>query len=686
MQQAPDAPAAQPAVAPGVVVTATRSERNAYDLPVSIDRIDSDVIQDGRPMINLSETLPRVPGVVVLNRQNYAQDLQISSRGYGARTQFGVRGIRLYQDGIPATSPDGQGQTSNFDLATADRVEVMRGPFSALYGNSSGGVIQLFTADGPPVPTLSGRFDAGSYGTSVYGLTYGGQEGPLNYIGDVSRFQTDGYRDHSAAQRDLGNAKFGYRMSDDTSMNLVFNTVSQPAQDPQGLSRQQYQQNPRQVDPSSILFDTKKAVRQDQVGSVIDKRLSSADSLRFLLYGGDRQVQQYLSIPLANQTAPGAAGGIVDLDRNFYGYDLRWTRAGDTGGRPFGFSLGTDYDYQLERRRGYINNNGAMGDLKRDENDKVWSASVYAQGDWKFAPGWSANAGFRYTQVSFYSTDYYIVPGNPNDSGGVTYNNGSPALGLLYEVSPTLNLYANVGKGFETPTFAELAYKPDGTSGLNFALQPSTSINTEIGVKAFLPGGQRLTLAAYHIDTRNEIVVASATGGRNTYKNASRTGRDGAELSWSARVLESLDLLAAFSVLDARYRDTFTTVPGPGQPAITVPAGNYLPGVPRRTFYTEANWKPAGEGFSTAVEVRYSDRIYASDANAEWADPYTIVNWRAVFEQRAHEWKISEFVRVENLFDKGYIGSVIVGDSNKRYFEPAPARNAMVGISASLKF
>src|SRR5579864_1422083 len=167
MQQAPDAPAAQPAVAPGVVVTATRSERNAYDLPVSIDRIDSDVIQDGRPMINLSETLPRVPGVVVLNRQNYAQDLQISSRGYGARTQFGVRGIRLYQDGIPATSPDGQGQTSNFDLATADRVEVMRGPFSALYGNSSGGVIQLFTADGPPVPTLSGRFDAGSYGTSV---------------------------------------------------------------------------------------------------------------------------------------------------------------------------------------------------------------------------------------------------------------------------------------------------------------------------------------------------------------------------------------------------------------------------------------------------------------------------------------------------------------------------------------
>ena len=262
----------------------------------------------------------------------------------------------------------------------------------------------------------------------------------------------------------------------------------------------------------------------------------------------------------------------------------------------------------------------------------------------------------------------------------------SPAAGLVYEVDPSLNLYGNVGKGFETPTFAELAYRSDGTTGLNFALQPSTSVNTELGAKVRLPGGQRLTFAVFHIDTKNEIVVDTAMGGRNTFKNATRTTRDGAEWSWSARALDSLDLLVAASFVNARYRDDFTTVPGPGQPPITVRAGSYLPGVPRRTLYSEARWAPAGQSFSTAFELRYGDRIYTSDANTESAAPYSVVNWRIVFEQRASDWRINEFVRIENLFDKNYAGSVIVGDTNQRFFEPAPRRNAIVGIDAVARF
>ena len=182
------------------MVTATRSERNSFELPVSIDRIDADAIREGKPMINLSESLSRVPGVVVQNRQNYSQDLQISSRGFGAHAQFGVRGVRLYADGIPATSPDGQGQTSNFDLGAAERIEVMRGPFSTLYGNASGGVIQIFTEDGPREPTLTQSGAAGSYGTSRSALKFGGESGALNYIGSASHLETTGYRDHSAAE------------------------------------------------------------------------------------------------------------------------------------------------------------------------------------------------------------------------------------------------------------------------------------------------------------------------------------------------------------------------------------------------------------------------------------------------------------------------------------------------------
>src|SRR6195256_6338163 len=557
---------------PSIVVTATRSERNSFDLPVSIDRIDADVIRDGRPMINLSETLPRVPGVVVLNRQNYSQDLQISSRGFGAHAQFGVRGIRLYADGIPATAPDGQGQTSNFDLGSAERIEGMRGPFSTLYGNASGGVIQIFTEDGPAEPTLTQSGAAGSYGTSRSGLKFGGQSGALNYIGGASHLETTGYRDHSAAEKDLGNAKLKLALGEDTRLVFILNAVRQPAQDPAGLRSDQGEQNPRQVDASVIQFNTRKNVVQNQLGTTLEHRLSTSDSLRFAAYGGSRQVEQFLAIPIAAQTPATSSGGVVNLDRFYYGLDLRWSRATELAGGPFAFTVGGDYDSQKERRRGYTNNNGTAGPLQRDEDDTARSAALYAEAEWKFAPRWSLLAGLRHTQVSFDSKDYYIVPGatpatdNRDDSGQIRFKNTSPVAGLVYSVSPALNLYGNVGKGFETPTFAELAYRSDGTTGLNFSLQPSTSVNTELGAKAFLPGGQRLTFAVFHIDTKDEIVVDTAVNGRNTFKNASRTTRNGAELSWAARTLETLDLLAALAYVNARYRDGFSS----GTPPVLV--------------------------------------------------------------------------------------------------------------------
>ncbi len=667
---------------PSIVVTATRSERNSFDLPVSIDRIDADAIREGKPTINLSESLSRVPGVVVQNRQNYSQDLQISSRGFGSRAQFGVRGVRLYADGIPATSPDGQGQTSNFDLGSAERIEVMRGPFSTLYGNASGGVIQVFTEDGPLEPTLTQSGAAGSYGTSRSGLKFGGQSGALNYIGGASHLETTGYRDHSAAEKDLGNAKLKLALGEDTRLAFILNAVRQPAQDPAGLRHDQMEQNPRQVDASVIQFNTRKNVVQNQMGTTLEHRLSASDSLRLAAYGGSRQVEQFLAIPIAAQNTLTSSGAVVNLDRFYYGLDLRWSRATQLAGQPLAFNVGSDYDNQKERRRGYINNNGTAGALKRDEDDTVRSASLYAQADWKFAPRWSLAAGLRHTEVSFYSSDYYIVGPNPDDSGQIRFKDTSPVAGLVYSVSPALNLYGNVGKGFETPTFAELAYRSGGATGLNFTLQPSTSVNTELGAKAHLPGAQRLTFAAFHIDTKNEIVVDTAQGGRSIFKNASRTTRKGAELSWSVRTLETLDLLAALAFVDARYGDDFTS----GTPPVAVRGGNYLPGVPRRSFYGEARWAPHGPSVSTAFELRYSDRIYTSDANAEWADPYSVVNWRIVFEQRASEWRISEFLRIENLFDKQYVGSVIVGDSNRRFFEPAPRRNAIVGINAVSRF
>ena len=366
------------------------------------------------------------------------------------------------------------------------------------------------------------------------------------------------------------------------------------------------------------------------------------------------------------------------------------------GDRPFTFTLGGDYDKQKEHRRGYTNSFGTIGPvtsgaavigpLKRDEIDSVYSAAVYAQGEWKFAPDWSAHAGVRRSEVSFVSRDYYIAAGNPDDSGKISFANTSPAAGVVYRFAPEINFYGNIGKGFETPTFAELAYQNNNVTGLNFALKPSTSVNSELGTKVMLPNGLRLNFAVFHIETENEIVVDTAAGGRNTFKNASRTTRNGAEWLWAFRASDSIELFAALAWIDARYRDDFTSTPVAGQPAVVVPAGNYMPGVPRRTAYGETRWAPPGQGWSTALELRYSDRIYTSDANSEFAYPYTVFNWRFALEQRLGGWRLSEFLRVENLFDKAYIGSVIVGDTNRRFYEPAPPRNFIAGVSASLPF
>src|SRR6058998_2270194 len=226
-----------------VVITATRQPQPSLEIPASVDRIYADEIREGRPQVNLSESLGRVPGIVVQNRQNYAQDLQIQSRGFGARSTFGVRGIRLIADGIPATMPDGQGQAATFALGSAERIEVLRGPFSALYGNAAGGVIAVETMDGPQVPTGEADLFFGSYRTWRSALKFGGQSPWMNAIGDVSRFETNGYRDHSAVTREHLNAKLKVG-----EVTVVANSLHQPdTQDPLGLTRAQLERDPRQA-------------------------------------------------------------------------------------------------------------------------------------------------------------------------------------------------------------------------------------------------------------------------------------------------------------------------------------------------------------------------------------------------------------------------------------------------------
>jgi iron complex outermembrane receptor protein len=660
-----------------VVVTATRIDQRSFDLPVSIDAVDAAAIQDQQLRVNISESLGPVPGLVANNRYNYAQDIQVSIRGFGARASFGVRGVKLYQDGIPFTMPDGQGQTGSFALDTAKRIEVLRGPFAALYGNASGGVIQLFTQDGPPQPTLSGGFAFGSYDTWRANVQFGGQAGRLNYIMNGSRFMTDGYRDHSAASRNLGNLKLTYAPDADSTLTVLATTQDQPnSQDPLGLTAQQVQQDPRQAGTGAIAFNTRKSVGQTQGGVAYQRRITGKDTISAIAYGGHRDVNQYLAFTGA---APTSSGGIVDLDRDFYGGSLQWSRAIELGGGPLSFTLGLDYSDMAETRQGFVNNFGVQGPLRRNERDTVYAFDQYLQFQWDFAPRWQFSGGLRHTYVPFNVQDNFVTAANPDDSGSISYSGTSPVIGLLYKVTDTVNLYGAVGRGFETPTFAEIAYRPDGQPGVNFGLQPAISVNSEIGVKAYLGANTRANLALFYIDTEDDIVNGpQIQPGRNTFVNAAKTNRQGVELALDSALGAGFSTLVAFTWLDAEFKD-FSA----GGVSFS---GNRIPGVPATSAYAELGWTYAPLGFSTALTGRWASRVYTDDANTSYAAGYTVFNWRAGFQQAGRGWRLAEFVQVNNLTDKQYVGSVIVNAANAQFFEPSPTRNWLVGINASFAF
>ncbi len=668
-----------------IVVTPTRIEQSSFDLPVSIDAFNKEQIQQGQSQVNLSETLMRAPGIVANTRQNYAQDLQISIRGFGARSTFGIRGVRLYADGIPLTMPDGQGQAANIDLSSARQIEVMRGPFSALYGNSSGGVINVFTEDGPQDFTITGSVWAGSFDSSRVGLKLGGQQGAVNYIFDVSRFDTDGFRDHSAATRDTANSKIRLDINEDTKVTLIANYLNQPdTQDPLGLTRAQMQQNREQAGTNAVAFDTRKAIENSQEGAILEHRISPEDSIRVLGYTGKRTVQQFLALPFAGR-------GVVDLNRDFEGMDLRWTRQTELVGRPFTFTAGVNYDNLNEIRKGFTNVAGNIGALGRNEDDTVFDFDQFMQAQWDLTERWSVSGGVRHSVVKFKSEDHFITGTNGDDSGSIDFSKTTPVAGVVFKVNPVFNLYANAGKGFETPTFAELAYKSTlGTStGLNFALKPADSTNFEIGAKAYLGTSTRVNAAVFKTETKNEIVVLLNNAGRSVYQNVDNTSREGFELAIDSKFGNGFTGLLSYTYLDAKFDNAFLTCGTSttcAAPNINVPSGNKIPGVPANSVYGELGWSYSPLGFATAVEARWVDKVFVNDLNSESADAYTLVNLRASFEQKFGGWKLNEFARVDNIFDKMYVGSVIVNASAGQYYEPAPGTSYTVGVSVSYRF
>ena len=680
----PPASAADAAL-PAVVVTATRSGQPAYEVPASIDAVEIDA-QPNTAGISLSEYLDLVPGVLARNRGNYAQDEQISIRGFGARSTFGVRGVRLYVDGIPATMPDGQGQVSHFNLDSAQRIEVLRGPFSALYGNSSGGVIELFTADGSDPPQLDfGLVGAGHGSVRASANARGVAEG-FDYNLDVTHFQTDGWRDHSAARRESGNAKLGWNIGNDGRLTVVANTLSLPeAQDPLGLTHEQFDADPRQVTAVAALYDTRKSVRQNQLGAIWAQELGGGHDLRLLGYAGQRDIEQFLSVPVSAQANPLHSGGVIDLGSDYAGADLRWTFKGQLAARPFELAAGLALDRQRQHRRGYENfmgdTFGVRGGLRRDEVDTVRNVDEYVQATWRLADAWALSAGLRHGDVRFDAVDRYITTVNPDDSGRVAHRATLPVAGVLWRASPRVHAYLSHGAGFETPTFSELGYRADGGAGLAFDLDPARSRNAELGIKLRPADGVEANIALFQSDTRDELGVASSAGGRTTYRNIGAARRRGIETALSMHLAENWNLQLAYTRLNARFRTAFLACAGTpcATPEIPVTAGTRIPGIPASTL--SAALRRGGDiGWRASLTGEYVSAVPVDDRGSDAAPAHAVFALDAGYGVVLPSGRLRGFVRIDNLFDRRYVGSVIVNDANGRWFEPAPGRTLMLGM------
>ncbi len=668
-----------------VVVTATRVERALLDVPASVDVIGRETLRDAQPRVNLSETLSRVPGIVVLDRQNYAQDLQISIRGFGSRATFGVRGVRLYVDGVPATSPDGQGQVSHFPLGAAERIEVLRGPFSALYGNSSGGVIALSSELRPQNLAFTPNGFVDSSGAWRAGVNAVGGSDSYAFAVDASRFRTPGEREHSAASRNTVNLRFGVRDSPLGHARVSLNALDMPnTQDPLGLTRAQFDADPTQVAANALQFNTRKNTRQVTLGANTEAALGQGRSLSASAWLGTRSITQFLSIPVAVQANPLQPGGVVDFDRVFGGADLRATWDIDA----MTASIGLSAERLDEDRRGYENfigsTLGVLGRLRRDENNVLTAIDPYAQLEWRVADRWRLHAGMRYSQVRFESRDHYVVGTNGDDSGARSFSALNPSVGIVYRPNAALAWYAAYGRGFETPTLNELAYRPDGSAGFNDGLSAARSHNFEVGVKYLAGRALRATLALFASETRDELTVRTSSGGRSSFANVARTRRDGVEASIDWRPTAAWSVYVSAAYLDARFDTSFLACGAAPctAPSVPVPAGSKLPGVPARTLYAElkyrAGWADLG------AEWRAQSSLWVNDANTDRAPGYGVLNLVAARSVKLAGHKARLYVRLNNALDKTHAGSVIVNEGNSRFFEPAPGVSGLIGIDLTL--
>lgn len=661
---------------PVVVEVSRGARRSVLQLPFAVTVQTPDSARPGQRHLNLDESLWLIPGLSVSNRNNPAQDPRISIRGFGARSAFGVRGIRVLRDGIPLTLPDGQTPVDYLDLESVGSVEVMRGSASSLYGNAGGGVVDLRTSEPLAVPiSAAARFWNGAFASRRFVAKTAGSTNGFGYQANVARTESDGYRDYSRQRTTNGFGRLSYD-NDNASYGIEWLGVNTPvAQNPGAITRAQFETDPQLADPLSVRKGARKGVKQSQFG-LTARRAISRGELEASGYVGTRGLDNPLTF------------GVVDVDRTTSGGNLRATLPFSTFGTDNRFTLGTEVQFQNDWRRNFTNCNDIplpttptatcptpgveRGSITLNQREIVSSVGSYLRDELELGETYILTASARADAVRFRVKDKLITATNPDDSGERRLGAVSPMFGILAHLSDSHSAYANVSTAFETPTATELGNQPSGAGGINQELKPQRSLTYEVGVKGLGASGFQYNAALFSTRVQDELIPFDipSSPGRRFFRNAGRTSRRGAELGLGVE-LGDIELGSAYTYANYRFVD-FTV-------GTTDYAGNRIPGIPRQTFELTATLHTPFASFVT--EGTTTDRMFVDDANSQSAPGYAILNARIVSSAFWQGSGAEVIVGAQNLFNTRYISSVSVNAAGGKFYEPGSQRAVYVGIT-----
>ena len=640
-----------------VIISVTKIKDSLINTPFSVSIKNFSTFQKSAEQFNISEYIEDIPGIFISNDNNYAQDSRISIRGFGSRANFGIRGIKLIVDGVPETTPDGQSQIDNLNLEIIEKIEVIRGVGSSLYGNSSAGIIKIKTLQELQNSFARIGFSLGSNQQNKSQFFLGQKYKKTSYTFLYSQTKSNGYRNNSGFKNNNLNINLFKKVNDKTNYGLSFNYVDSPyAIDPGGLTIEEVEDNRKQARERNVIYDSKESIKHLKLSGSFEKKISNKLTFFKYLFFSNRDF---------NGNIPVKKGGTIKLDRKYWGLGASLLIK-----NKFNTQIGFDLGNQKDLRERYFNNEGEIGALVLEQNEKFINYGIFLVSSFKLN-SFIINPGIRLDKNTISIDDQFLADGNSSDK--INLNSLNPSLGINYKSNSLNRFFVNVSTGFETPTLNEFGSSPIG-SGFNKNLKSQNSINYELGFsKKSVNNKFKLDLIYFNTSTKNEVLPYedSQFPGQVFYNNAGKTQRSGIEFSGSYNYNNFWNFNSSISIgryLFDEFIDNEKNY-----------SGNKIPGVPEKTMFFNVNYKNESK-LSVSLQLKVIGDLYANNSNSVKVDGFNRLNLKISKGINYKKITIDPFLIFKNILGTSYYDNIRINAFGGRYYEPAAKANFYGGI------